>query len=222
MSVPDPTTTEWVPLWGPALEVYEQPAEPIPAGTGAIWLDTDETSAGVPIVAYGTTLPASPTDGQEAILVDSITNPSYQWRFRYNAGSTSPYRWEFVGGTPASSYVQTLEGTQASSPADLPTPGPSFTVPRDGAYLLRFGANVDIGTTGGNNIAKMGPRLGALAPAVADELWQRNQDFVSCARDSEVASITAGSLIKLQYWVASSFTARWQSRWLEVLPRRVS
>ena len=45
------------------------------------------------VVCYGTTLPASPVDGQEAILVDSVTNPTYQWRFRYNAGSTSAYKW---------------------------------------------------------------------------------------------------------------------------------
>jgi hypothetical protein len=48
---------------------------------------------------YGTTLPAGPVDGQEAILVDSLTNPTYQWRFRYNAGSALAYKWEFIGGT---------------------------------------------------------------------------------------------------------------------------
>ena len=48
---------------------------------------------------YGTILPASPIDGQEYTLVDSLTNPSYQWRFRWNAGSSSAYKWEFVGGT---------------------------------------------------------------------------------------------------------------------------
>lgn len=52
------------------------------------------------VASYGTSFPASPYDGQEAILVDSVTNPSYIWRFRYNAGSTSAYKWEFVGGSP--------------------------------------------------------------------------------------------------------------------------
>jgi hypothetical protein len=50
---------------------------------------------------YGTSLPVSPVDGQEYILVDSTTNPTYQWRFRYNAASASAYKWEFIGGTPA-------------------------------------------------------------------------------------------------------------------------
>src|SRR4029450_8789457 len=54
---------------------------------------------------YGTTLPASPSDGQQAVLVDSTTNPTYIWQFRYNAGSSSAYKWEYVGGTAAVAQV---------------------------------------------------------------------------------------------------------------------
>lgn len=57
------------------------------------------TPAAAPTVGYGTALPGSPVDGQEFILVDNTANPSYQWRFRYNAGSQSAYKWEFVGGS---------------------------------------------------------------------------------------------------------------------------
>jgi hypothetical protein len=53
-----------------------------------------------PAITYATTFPVTPVDGQEHILVDSITVPTYVWRFRYNAGSTSPYKWEFIGGAP--------------------------------------------------------------------------------------------------------------------------
>lgn len=107
MSVPDPSAVDWVPLWN--------------LGTA---------------VAYGTTLPASPADGQEAILVDSITNPSYQWRFRYNAGSSSAYKWEFVGGGPRSTMTTPSETTASTSLVDLATVGPSFTIPRAGEYLI--------------------------------------------------------------------------------------
>ena len=54
-----------------------------------------------PTVAYGTTLPASPTNGLEAIIVDSVTTPLYQWRFRYNAGNTTARKWENIGGAPS-------------------------------------------------------------------------------------------------------------------------
>src|SRR5215471_11591990 len=48
-------------------------------------------AAGQASLSYGTTLPSNPVDGQEAVLVDSVTAPTYQWRFRYNAQSTSAY-----------------------------------------------------------------------------------------------------------------------------------
>lgn len=48
--------------------------------------------------SYGTVFPAAPADGQEHILVDSALNPGWIWRFRYNALSTSTYKWECIGG----------------------------------------------------------------------------------------------------------------------------
>jgi hypothetical protein len=65
--------------------------------TELVYLDTRIPPAAL---GYGTTLPGSPVDGQETVLVDSTTNPTYQWRFRYNAGSSSAYKWEFIGGAP--------------------------------------------------------------------------------------------------------------------------
>jgi hypothetical protein len=75
-------------------------------------------------LAYGTSLPASPYDGQEAILVDSTTNPTYFWRFRYNAGSVNAYKWEFIGGPWLTIYVDTGEATTSTTPVDLATIGP--------------------------------------------------------------------------------------------------
>jgi hypothetical protein len=66
---------------------------------GVLGVNGVAISTGSSAVGYGTALPASPSNGQEYILVDSVSNPSYQWRFRYNASSGSAYKWEFVGGT---------------------------------------------------------------------------------------------------------------------------
>lgn len=114
--------------------------------------------------SYGTSLPASPVDGQEAILVDSTTNPSYQWRFRYNASSTSSYKWEFVGGNPAVVSVDTDQSTSSTTYAALTTAGPSFTLPRAGDYQVTISCEAyntatattvrmsyDIGATGAVN-----------------------------------------------------------------------
>ena len=101
------------------------------------------------VVSYGTTLPASPVDGQEAILVDSVTNPTYQWRFRYNAGSTSAYKWECVGATPLGAYLNVQESLAVTGTwQDLATVGPQVTIPRAGDYQVRFGARVVSAGTG--------------------------------------------------------------------------
>ena len=84
---------------------------------------------------YGTTLPASPTDGQEHILVNSLTNPAYQWRFRYNAGSSSAYKWEFVGGSDLFGGPSGSVTGITTTPTPL-TGGPSLVVPHAGDYLV--------------------------------------------------------------------------------------
>src|SRR5215471_2162916 len=93
---------------------------------------------------YGTTLPASPADGQEAVLVDSVTNPTYQWRFRYNAGSTSAYKWEFVGGAPKSVGPGNM---QVSVTTATVITGMTWTIVRSGEYRVESGAF--IGNHGG-------------------------------------------------------------------------
>lgn len=47
-----------------------------------------------------TSLPASPTDKQQALLVDSLTAPTYAWLFQYEAGITDSYKWMWLGGAP--------------------------------------------------------------------------------------------------------------------------
>jgi len=106
-------------------------------GGAAVW--TALAPADLPaMVGYGTSLPGSPVDGQEYVLVDSTTNPTYQWRFRYNASSTSGYKWECVGGAPATVFIAANEGTASTTYVALATPGPAFTVPRSGEYLVLF------------------------------------------------------------------------------------
>ena len=98
-----------------------------------------EVSADVASIPYGTTLPSTPSDGQEAILVDSITNPSYQWHFRYNAQSTSAYKWEFIGGSQAHQALGNFSNTTGGSTwvyANL------LNLPRAGDWDVAFQASV--------------------------------------------------------------------------------
>lgn len=119
----------------------------------------------IPTINYGITLPASPTDGQEAILVDSLTNPTYQWRFRYNAGSSSAYKWEFIGGTrvivpgPGSGSVNTTFSV-------LSTPV-AFTVPRAGDYHAECAAYCSF-PNAPDYFCYFGVKAGATNPADGD------------------------------------------------------
>lgn len=84
--------------------------------------------------SYGTTFPGSPNDGDEAVLVDNASNPSYQWQFRYNAGSSSAFKWEFIGG------------------AAIVVNAASTTLPaHNGDYIIRakYNSNESGGTTSG-------------------------------------------------------------------------
>lgn len=102
---------------------------------------------------YSVTLPSSPTNGQEHILVDSITLPTYQWRFRYNAGSNYADKWEFVGGAPLAKVAVTQQrfaadgftgwgktSTDGLQSGPTPDPDPTFTIPRAGVYDIAAGA----------------------------------------------------------------------------------
>lgn len=172
MSTPAVATTEWVPLWDLTGGVNLDYKGAWAAGTykegeividqGVAYLCTRTTTqkpvpwaAPPPSPSYGTTLPASPVNGQEHVLVDSVTAPTYQWRLRFNSQSSSAYKWEFIGGAPSAQYELTSVGI-SPAPTWNPT-GPLFAIPRAGTYIVDFqlmfyagalGAYIDYGIVG--------------------------------------------------------------------------
>ncbi|MEM3008358.1 MAG: hypothetical protein QXU32_01460 [Nitrososphaerales archaeon] len=121
------------------------------------------------IPSYGTSLPTNPVDGDMHIYVDSTTNPTYQWMFRYNANSSSSYKWEFIGGTPARSVVETFQTTTATSYSDLTTVGPDFTIPRAGDYLITINSVIrGHGDNGSTNVGFASYDVGSTA---ASDTW---------------------------------------------------
>jgi len=166
MPTPVPGTTDWVPVWGAPAQAVAADFRYLGdwvAGTyndgdivvyqGIAYLCVAPTNAApVPWTSvgsnYGTSFPASPADGAEFVLVDSITNPSYQWRFRYNAGSTSAYKWEFIGGAPWEKESGTEDaGSAAVWTVDGRT---QLVIPRAGDYLVSFTCTIiQRGSVGG-------------------------------------------------------------------------
>jgi len=173
-------------------------------------------------LSYGTTLPAAPVDGQEAILVDSTTNPTYQWRFRYNAGSSSAYKWECVGGGSIVAETAGTDTTTSASTANL-TNGPSIVLPRAGDWLIRAGAVAANPVVSGQNFLGVGDSAIAanlvtgitMAQSAVAGYWT-NPYLESLARGVGAVTLT------LKAWGTGAGTMSYQYRRLAIQPIRVS
>ena len=209
-------------LTGPAGAASTVPGPTGPTGATGPTGPQGVPGTPAPTVAYGTSLPASPTDGMEAILVDSTSNPSYQWRFRYNAGSSSAYKWEFVGGAPMISYVSAGESTASGSYSNLTTTQ-LFTVPRAGDYDVQIMAGYANNTVIGDG-GLMGAILNSVslitrAVFVTSGLVNTGPPLGARGRTTGLA---AGNTIAALYAVVSGGTATFGERSLLVAPVRVS
>jgi hypothetical protein len=184
--------------------------------TGLRWANPPSGAA----PSYGTTLPATPSDGQEHILVDSLTNPTYQWRFRYNAGSTSAYKWEFIGGDAlASADASDVQiGATTGQWLDPATPGPLVTVPRPGDYDVE--AMSSVYSTVANATGFLGLWLGT-ATSIASIA------YVAAVANSQIGftilgtGLAASTDIRLRYF-QSQANHHYTNRIIRVRPRRVS
>jgi Carbohydrate-binding module family 5/12 len=164
----------------------------------------------LPLVSYATTLPASPVDQQEAILVDSLTAPTYRWRFRYNAGSASTYKWEYIGGTPATSYIEASESVPSTSYTELTTVGPSVTVPRAGEYDIEFWMWVQIGAQTGWVTVSAAVAVNSLpnwtspiCQPFANVYNQAGIQYLTTSAFARTTITAAGSILKPGYAIVS-------------------
>lgn len=175
------------------------------------------------VIAIGTTLPASPTDGQEAILVDSLTLPTYQWRFRYTASITDAYKWVYLGGTPILNEVVTTESTASNTYANLGTVGPSVTVPRAGVYAVEIGC---IGQPGAAATGYMSFDIGATAAVDADAAVIAVTSSVNNPwrgqRWREATMAAAATALTAKYHTTGGVGFTFSYRFMRVTPKRVS
>jgi len=123
-------------------------------------------------VANVTTLPTTDLKpGKEIILTDSLTSPTYHWHLRYNAESSSSYKWECIGSTPAFAAASgDVVGLTNTTYADT-SGGPSFTLPTGvgGDFFIAITGCVVISAAGGDmDRASMSYRIGAGA---SSDVW---------------------------------------------------
>lgn len=98
------------------------------------WIFPDPHS--IPPIGYSTEFSKNPVNGQQAILVDSITKPTFQWHFRYNVYSEHEHKWEFIGG-PGKLVGPGGNILINSGEAYMDIPGINMTVPRSGDYQVQ-------------------------------------------------------------------------------------
>lgn len=186
--------------------------------------DVLTTSAGIPVWSpstssptYQTTLPGTPSNGQETILVDSTTSPTYTWRLRYNATLA---KWEYLGGRAAFSEVTTASSTNSGSYAALGTPGPSITLPAAGDYRVRTGFSLSA-VPGSNTDAFMSYDIGVTG-AVDDDavLCDPRIDAAALSSASRTRIKTGLSAVALtaKYRTSAGVVTVFQHRWMEVEP----
>lgn len=75
------------------------------------------------------TLPGAPVDKQQALLVDSVTVPTWAWLFQYESGITDAYKWICIGGSAAVSEDDASFGLNNAGANKC-----GIVVPRAGIY----------------------------------------------------------------------------------------
>jgi len=204
MSVPDtraapsPASTFWVPL-GP----------PPPLGLPKI--TSGPISSGPP---------ASPADGDIWIAL-AAGGAGENWQFRYNAGSASAYKWEYIGGPPVVSYVATEESTTSGGFVEPTTPQ-RLTATRAGDYLLEY----TIGVRGASSVMAVLSLVDIAVPtsfAVTHPMaWASGAGIYTFATTRQrVSGIAAGRTFALQFASASGSISI-AERSISITPIRVS
>jgi hypothetical protein len=245
VTVPDPASTDWVPLF----DLGRQPVKYLGqynAGTtyndgdvvvgpdGLTYICVADNTLGVTPSwsgvyppwppAYGTSLPTSPVNGQEAILVDSVTNPSYQWRFRYNANSVSTYKWEYIGGTPWVSHVASGFSSTALFTAFTTDPsGPRLTVPRSGEYFASIAATTSNSSPNAGSMLMAVIAGSARNESLAYTMTPGSPSGLAARANWLVdVALVAGQVIELGYGVLTAGSSGFDRRELSIYPKRVS
>ena len=168
-----------------------------------------------------TTTTPSLVDESEWCYPADTTN-GVVWRLKYNSGSASAYKWEFVGGAPMYAAVATDETTASAAYVDLATVGPSVTVPRAGDYEVDFGATMWNAT--GNSNCYTAVKRGAAATSDNDAATQNGVTTaagVAVSRKIVMTGLAASDVLKLQHKTGGT-TGHFIFRWIAVRPVRVS
>lgn len=165
--------------------------------------------------------PASPNDGDIWIATAVDTNGA-AWQFRYNAGSASTYKWEFIGGPDSWAFVDTGESsTTTSAWVNLTTDGPSVTVARAGDYLVAYGASLAHSVATGTLFIGVAVGNGNALSVVSHVTIPGASYYLAASSQALLTAVAAASALKLRYQSITAGTMSAEHRWIAVKPVRV-
>jgi hypothetical protein len=175
---------------------------------------------------YAAAAPVSPTTGDIWVYRDADPDSTISWAFRYNAGNTT-YDWEFIGGAPGWSTVDTQENfTSGGSIHDLTTAGPIFTVPLAGTYLVRWGANMTPQTGGAFNSTCVAEIWNGTSAQLGSKVIQTSNQGSeqALATADRITGLSAATDIRMRYKnsISGGSVGYARFRFVEVTPIRVS
>jgi hypothetical protein len=181
--------------------------------------------------AFSAGPPSGPANGDiwHATGADGVGSV---WTFAYNAGSSSAYKWEFIGGTPITAIGGaggTINAGYAVSAPNWysPAAGYNFTIARPGDYLLRDGV-VTVGSATVAAYALAGFFKNSTAPTLQSHVPFTAQGI---AADASVtltcpawifSGCVAGDVLGLAVATAANATITFSSVSLSLCPKRIS
>jgi hypothetical protein len=128
------------------------------SGTGITRAQLNSTTSGLYVLPqYVTSLSGTWNDGDEVYYLADATN-RVLWHLRYNASSSSSYKWEYIGGPPVTKDTTTFGGGSNW----VLSSGVSPAIPLAGDYDL----SVSLGIYASRSITTSAGNVGATASLV--------------------------------------------------------
>lgn len=171
-------------------------------------------------IVRSATMPSSPSDGMEWLYPVDTANGA-NWLFRYNAGSSIAYKWEFCGGPPYSVFNTTDIGTQFTS---SPFASPTLALPFKGIYAVKFGANLQLPSVNATASVLWNIQLGDTSAYA--EPYVANTEFGISAQSNVGFCVSQGPLYKefttavtlKIHWTVANFDTNARNRFIAVTP----
>lgn len=244
-TVPNPMSTDaagrataWVDrgayiasVSGSGIANYSVPFDATPGedrSIDALWLPA---GSDIPRV---TSLPTTNLiDGMEVFYV-ADASAAVLWRLKYNEGSASAYKWEYVGGPPLyKTGAAYASGTTTYH--DFNGAGPNQALALAGDYMVTVGTSSYIASGGnagaGSAQAQISFAVGATAPVDAEGFslgsyndgggnYTANGGIMTTRKNAIPAASTIGVRGK-QINATNGRTSSYGIRWLSIVPVRV-